>query len=94
MDLKAISTLIAETSAPSDLLKLRDSLRELADRCNEKYRDTPQPYEHTCADCGQAFAILDTPRERRQPDTCIECYEKASGNVSCLRDAKYVYRKG
>lgn len=84
----------ASTINASDLLTLRDMLRDMAGVCNDTYMDTPYLYTHTC-ECGTRFSILDTPREDRRPETCVECYEKcARPCASGLRDPKYDYKSG
>lgn len=79
---------------PSDLLVLRDMLRDLGDKANNTYMDTPRTYTANCSECRVRFSIQDTPREDRRPDTCVECYEKGShGRTSGLREAKYDYQR-
>ena len=78
----------------SDLLVLRDDLRKLADMVNDTYMNTRQLYETTCTECGVQFSILDSPKESRCPETCVECYEKTSPtHTSILREPEYAYTR-
>lgn len=108
MDFKVLRALVAAyiddncatNDYSGDLLRLRDTLQELADEVNDTYMDRPQLYTHTCegfgdmSSCGVRFSILTTPREDRRPETCVECYEKDTGHTSVLREPRYDYKRG
>ena len=91
---KLVRSYTDNACSTSDLLVLRDDLRQLADMVNDTYMNTRQLYETTCTECRVQFSILDTRKEDRRPSTCVECYEKTSPtHTSILREPEYAYTR-
>jgi hypothetical protein len=69
MDFKVLRALVAAyidddcstNDYTGDLLRLRDTLRDLADKVNDTYMNTPRLERYTCSECRTPFSIVETP---------------------------------